>query len=468
MKKNATDNAITETEESRYELTRKHIASLTFAPLLAIVVYWLTIPQGALIAGALAITAFAAVLWLTEALPLPVTALLIPVGLAAVGVFETKDAYDSFGSPVLFLVLGGYALAVAVEANGVDRWLAQKILGLAGTRTIGLLIAFMMTSALLSMLISNTATTALLLPVVMGIISRQQSDDTNLSRLMMLGVAYGASIGGVATLTGSAPNAIAAGLLDIGFLQWLSYGLPVSLTMLVVAIPILWWTYRPKQKEITMRLDKGVPLDAGGKRALFVVGITLSLWLFGPMLGKLLQLPPALFSSAAVASIAVALLMLTRSVSWKGLEQGIHWGVLLLLGGGLSLGRGLTESGAADWLAGMLSSGVGDLPMFTLLLVLVSIGVFATELISNTAVTAKLAPILMGVALQLGMATDSLVVPVAIATSMAFMLPVATPPNALVHASGAVTQGDMMRVGLRLNLAAIAVITLLFYFGLAG
>ncbi len=160
--------------------------------------------------------------------------------------------------------------------------------------------------------------------------------------------------------------------------------------------------------------------------------------------------------------------MLTHSVSWKALEKGIHWGVLLLLGGGLSLGRGLTESGAADWLAGMLSSGVGDLPMFTLLLVLVSIGVFATELISNTAVTAKLAPILMGVALQLGMATDSLVVPVAIATSMAFMLPVATPPNALVHASGLVAQRDMMRVGLRLNLAAIAVITLLFHFGIAG
>ena len=206
----------------------------------------------------------------------------------------------------------------------------------------------------------------------------------------------------------------------------------------------------------------------GGKRALTVVGITLSLWLFGPLVGEFLQLPPALFSSASIASIAVALLMLTQSVSWKALEKGIHWGVLLLLGGGLSLGRGLTESGAADWLAGMLSSGVGDLPMFTLLLVLVSIGVFATELISNTAVTAKLAPILMGVALQLGMSTDSLVVPVAIATSMAFMLPVATPPNALVHASGVVTQRDMMRVGLRLNLAAIAVITLLFYFGIAG
>ena len=450
-----------------FSLTRGRIAALVAAPLLAILAYWLTLPQGAAIAGALAVTVFAAVLWITEALPLPVTALLIPVGLGAVGVFEARDAYTSFGSSVLFLVLGGYALAVAVAVNGVDRWLARRILGLAGSRTIGLLTAFMVTSALLSMLISNTATTALLLPVALGILSRQHAD-ANLSRLLLLGVAYGASIGGVATLIGSPPNAIAAGLLEIDFLEWLAYGIPVSLTMLAAAIPILWWTCRPEQKHITVTLGEEAPLTASGKRTLTVVAITLLLWLFGPTLGKLLLLPPASFSSAAVAGIAVALLMLTRCVSWKALERGVRWGVLLLLGGGLSLGRGLTESGAANWLAGLLTASVGDLPLFVLLLVLVTIGVFATELISNTAVTAQLAPILLGVALHLGLEADSLVVPVAIATSMAFMLPVATPPNALVHASGHVAQRDMMRAGLRLNLAAIAVITLLFHFGVAG
>ena len=328
--------------EYSFSLTRGRIAALVAAPLLAILVYWLTLPQGAPIAGALAVTVFAAVLWITEALPLPVTALLIPVAL--------------------------------------------------------------------------------------GILSRQHAD-ANLSRLLLLGVAYGASIGGVATLIGSPPNAIAAGLLEIDFLEWLVYDIPVSLTMLAVAIPILWWTYRPEQKQITVALGEEAPLTENGKRTLAVVGITLLLWLFGPTLGKLL---------------------------------------LLLLGGGLSLGRGLTESGAANWLAGLLTSSLGDLPLFVLLLMLVTIGVFATELISNTAVTANLAPILMGVAFQLGLESESLVVPVAIATSMAFMLPVATPPNALVHASGHVAQRDMMRAGLRLNLAAIAVITLLFHFGVAG
>jgi sodium-dependent dicarboxylate transporter 2/3/5 len=284
----------------------------------------------------------------------------------------------------------------------------------------------------------------------------------------LLGVAYGASIGGVATLTGSPPNAIAAGLLDISFLKWLSYGLPVSLVMLIVAVPILWWTFKPKQKQINVDLGENISLTNNGKRTLIMVAVTLLLWLFGPSLATLLGLPVALFSSASVAGIAIALLMICGCVKWKTLEQGIHWGVLILLGGGLSLGRALTESGAAEWLASLLSSSAGNLSTFTLLLIVVIIGVFTTELISNTAVTAKLSPILMGVALQLGLESDSLVVPVAIATSMAFMMPVATPPNALVHDSGYVAQRDMIRAGFRLNLVAIIVITLLFYFGLAG
>ena len=441
-------------------LLRRSFAVLA-AALLAAVVWWASLPLGSEIAGALAITVLAAVLWISEALPLPVTAVLIPVGLSALGVFEAGDAFTSFGNPVLILVLGGYALAVAVEANGVDRWLAHSMLRLAGTRTVALLITFMATSALLSMLISNTATTALLIPVVAGVIARHSSD-ANLAKAMMLGVAYGASIGGAATLTGSAPNAIAAGLLDISFAQWMAYGLPISAVMLLAAIGILWWSFPPKTERIAAELEERPPLTASGKRTLVVAGAILVLWLTGPALARMAGLPTVLLNSASVAVIAVVLLAATGCVTWKALEKGVHWGVLLLLGGGLSLGRGLTESGAADWLALMLTSQVTDWGPLALTLALVTTAIFATELISNTAVTAKLAPIVMGVALHLGLEAESLVVPVAIAASMAFMLPVATPPNALVHASGHVLQRDMMRVGLRLNLAAIAVNTLLF------
>ena len=212
-----------------------------------------------------------------------------------------------------------------------------------------------------------------------------------------------------------------------------------------------------------MELDERAPLPRNGRRTLVVLGAILGLWLVGPQVAQTVALPAALLSATGVACLAVAVLILTKCVTWKELERRVHWGVLLLLGGGLSLGRGLTESGAADWLAELLVTHVGDLSPLGLLVILVTIAVFATELISNTAVTAKMAPILMGVALQLGLDSESLVVPVAIATSMAFMLPVATPPNAMVHASGYVSQRDMMRAGLGLNLAAIAVISLIFF-----
>ena len=189
--------------------TLAHSIVLALALVVTFVVYWLLSPQGELIAGAVAIGVLATILWISEVLPLAVTAILIPVGLSSVGVFKVSTAFTSFGSPVLFLVVGGYALAAAVRENRIDHWLAHVILVRAGTGTKGVLLSLMGTSAALSMLISNTATTALLLPVAAGILSRQENDP-NLARLLMLCIAYGASIGGAATLVGSPPNAIAA------------------------------------------------------------------------------------------------------------------------------------------------------------------------------------------------------------------------------------------------------------------
>lgn len=431
--------------------------------LLASSLVWFTSASlGPEIQGALSVSAFAALLWLTETLPLPVTALMVPVALAAVGVFEQKQAFDSFGNAVIFLVLGGYALGVAVQVNGIDLWLAKRIINLAGTGHHRLLAALMATSAFLSMVISNTATVALLLPVASGILLRYD-DDKNLSRLLLLGVAYGASIGGIATLIGSPPNAIAAGLLGLEFIDWVSYGVPVSLIALVLAYFILLKTWPPTTKADDTGPELVNKLSPSAYKALFVVMLTFTLWMFGPSLTRLFELPTALLGSASVAILSLVFMVLLKCVKWEELEHGIHWGVLVLLGGGLTLGRGLTESGAADWLASQFVGAVGHLPILLLLLALVIIAVFATELISNTAVTASLAPILMGVALQLGMAAESLVLPVTIGTSMAFMLPVATPPNAMVHATKKVSQHDMMRVGLRLNLVVISVIVLVFY-----
>ena len=441
--------------------TLRRALILVFAFSFAIVVYFALLDEGRPVAGAMAIAVLAATLWITEVLPLAVTALLIPVGLSSVSVFEVTDAFHSFGNPVLFLVLGGYGLAAAVGANQVDQWLAHRMLRKAGDRSLAVAATLMATAAVLSMLVSNSATTALLLSVGVGIVEGQRRDP-NLARLLPLAIAYGASIGGVATLIGSPPNAIAAGLLDIGFGQWMAFAAPVSIVMLLVAFPILWFTYRPSHDRIQIDLGDPPGLSARAVRTIVILAATVLLWLLGPTVGASLGLSTGTFSAASIACAAVAVLVLTRCVGWDDLEHRVQWGVLLLLGGGLSLGRGLTESGAADWLAGLLVTYTAGLPAFAVLTILVAIGVFATELISNTAVTAKLAPILIGVAIQFGLAAETLVVPVAIATSMAFMLPVATPPNAMVHASGHVSQGDMIRVGFRLNLAAIVVISLIF------
>lgn len=435
------------------------------ASLLSLFVYRLTVNQSPEIAGSLAVTLFAACLWFSQILPLPVTSLLIPIGLTVTGVFDAKHAFTSFGNPVLFLILGGYALAVAVEVNGVGRWIANHIVKLAGESSLGLLIAFMGASALLSMLISNTATTALLLPVVLGVLAGRQVDE-NLYKVLLLGVAYAASIGGVATLTGSPPNAIAAGLLGLSFLQWASYGVPVSLCMLIVAIIILWFTFNPKQKKILIELGGQPAMSSKGRRTCVVLCMSLIFWLFGHRIAPIFHLPVELFSSASVAIIALALLVVLQCITWKELQQEIHWGVLILLGGGLALGKGLTQSGAADWLASLMTTNLTSVSLFVILILVVSIAIFATELISNTAVAAKLAPILIGVELQLGLDSASLVIPATIGTSMAFMLPVATPPNALVFDTEHIEQNDMLKTGIRLNIAGIVVITCLFYFGL--
>jgi len=437
------------------------------ALLLAGLIYWLLLPVGATIAGSLSVVTFAAILWISEVLPLPVTALLIPIGLVVTRTSTLDTAFISFAHPIVFLVLGGYALAVAVSTNQIDRWLAVRILDVAGNGAFRVLIALMGTSALLSMFISNTAATALLLPMAINIL-HQCPEDANLNRLLLLGVAYGASIGGVATLVGSTPNAIVAGLLDIGFLEWLSYGLPVSLLMLAAAALLLWWTFPVQQRQIEASQGIHTPMTPAGKQTLVVIGITVFLWLFGPSLAALLSLPADVFNATIVAVVSVPLLLLLGCVDWKALEKGIQWGVLILLGGGLTLGHALTESGAADWLGGLLVNSVGELPPFALLLMLVAIAVFVTELVSNTAMAANMSPIVLGAALQLGMEASTLVIPIAIATSMAFMLPVATPPNALVHATGIITQRNMLRAGFPLNLAAIIIITCLFHFGILG
>jgi sodium-dependent dicarboxylate transporter 2/3/5 len=438
----------------------RYASIFLLAFILATLVYFQVEPYGYPKAIALSVAAFAAILWITEIIPLYITALFIPIGLIGGGVFEPQHAFSSFIHPVIFLMLGGYIIAIAIEKTGVACWITRHILLLSGHHRFSILAAFMLASACMSTLISNTATVALLIPVVVHFLN-STNEDKDLSKALMLGIAYGASIGGVATLVGSPPNAIAAGMLNISFLEWISYGLPVSVTMLIVAFFVLRFSF-PMEKSLNINIDEDEALSKEGKRTLIIVGIVLFFWLFGPYLESILNLPEKILSSANVACMAIVILLLFRCLKLSDVKTGVNWGVLILIGGGLTLGQGLIESGASEWLAILMADEISTFHPLLFLAIVVAIGVFATEIISNTAVAANLAPILMGIALQIGVSQGSLVIPVVIATSMAFMLPVATPPNALVHACGYVTQTDMMRIGIRLNVLAIVVIVIIF------
>jgi sodium-dependent dicarboxylate transporter 2/3/5 len=428
--------------------------------ILAILIYLQVLPYGEQKAVSLAVAMFAATLWISEVVPLYITALFIPLAFMVGGVLDPQNAFDSFIHPVILLMLGGYIMAIALEKTGVACWLTQRILSCSGHHKFSILAAFMIASACMSMLISNTATVALLIPVVTHFLN-STNDNKDLSKALMLGIAYGASIGGVATLVGSPPNAIAAGLLDISFLEWLGYGLPVSIVMLIVAFFILRFSF-PMRDTLKISIEEGKQLSSSGKRTLLIVEIVLFFWLLGPFLEDFFNLPEKVFSASNVAVIAIIALILTRCLKVSNIKCGVNWRVLILIGGGLTLGQGLIESGASEWLATLMAEKISTFHPVLFLVIIVAIGVFTTEIISNTAVAANLAPILMGVALQVGVSQGSLVVPVVIATSMAFMLPVATPPNALIHATGYVTQLDMIRIGIRLNILAILVIVIIF------
>jgi sodium-dependent dicarboxylate transporter 2/3/5 len=398
-------------------------------------------------------------LWMTQALPLAVTALLVPVLAALAGVLEVREAFRSFAHPVIFLFLGGLALAAALQRHGLDRALALAILGLSGaSRARAALLLFALTAGL-SMWISNTAAAALMLPLALGLLARSDGapPDVRQATFLLLGLAYSASLGGIATLVGSPPNAIAAAHAGIGFAQWMAIGLPVSLLMLVAMVAVLYLTLRPPlDGEFAVERTR-FEWTAGRRRVVTIFALTVLCWIGGAPLGRWLGVGADLDSLVAVAALVA--LVATGTLGWDDLQARVNWGVLLLFGGGLALSEAMGASGASRFLADALIEQLHGAPPILVIAAVVAFVIFLTELVSNTAAAALLVPIFAGVGAALGLPPALLAVAIAIAASCAFMLPVATPPNALVYATERVPQTTMMRCGLLLNCAAIALIT---------
>lgn len=446
-------------------------------------------PEGQSVA---AVATLMAIWWMTEAIPLPATALLPIVLFPLLGVMPTGSATAPYANELIFLFMGGFLIALAMQRWGLHRRIALNIVRRVGTSPRRLVLGFMLATGFLSMWISNTATSVMMLPIGIAILALLEEESGPLGTALMLAIAYAASIGGVATLIGTPPNAILAAAASemlgrsIGFAEWMAVGLPLAAVMLLITWVLLVRVLFPLaagslgQAEAA-RLVAGEHAALGsmsrGEKAVAVVfTCTAVAWVIrAPKEIAGVEIPGinTLFPLVSDAMIAVAgalvlfvipvsLRRRTFALDWDWAVR-IPWGVLILFGGGLSLAAGFEETGLAAWI-GLQVGGLQALPPILVFAAVATLFVFLTELTSNTATATMGMPIMAGVAS--GLATDplGLMATAALASSMAFMLPVATPPNAVVFGSGRVSIREMMRAGLWLNLLSIALVTFVAYF----
>ena len=418
----------------------------------------------------LALLGFIAVLWLSEALHVTITALLVPLLAIALNLVTTKQALATFSDPTIFLFFGGFALATALHMQKLDKMIANKIMTLAqGNLLIAVIYLFLIT-AFLSMWMSNTATAAMMLPLAMGILSRMDREkEHNTYVFVLLGIAYSASIGGMGTLVGSPPNAIVASNLHLTFSDWLWYGLPIMIILMPLMIGTLWIVFKPK---LNMKFEQSFEkIEMNQQRILTLVifGFIAFCWIFSgqinPLISGLLGLQKNIASFDSVVALLAAIIICSTGVAnWKQIQENTDWGVLMLFGGGLTLSAVLKDSGASKILADGIVFLVQDQHYYLIGLLVATFIIFLTEFTSNTASAALLVPIFISIAQSLGIPEIGLALIIGLGASCAFMLPVATPPNAIVFGTGCVEQKEMVRAGFVLNIVCVLVIATVGYF----
>ena len=436
----------------------------------------------------LASTIWIAVWWITEAVPIAITSLLPVVLFPLTGGMELAETTASFGHRYIFLYIGGFILAIAIERWNLHKRIALNIIQLIGTNVKNVILGFMVATAFLSMWISNTATSVMMLPIGMSIISQLmdnpktvENENQNFGKALMLAIAYSASIGGMATLIGTPPNLVLATIvqenygIEITFSKWFMFGLPISLILLAICWKYLTeiaFTFKQKKfpggrNEINKQLKSLGKLSCEEKMVLLIFVGTAFAWITRSFL--LQKLIPNLDDTiiAVIAGILLFILPASKSknrklINWEEAVK-LPWGILLLFGGGLALAQGFKTSGLAEWIGGQLTLLEGA-SIFILLIFLIALVNFLTEITSNLATTAMILPILAPLSLVLDVNPFMLMVGATVAASCAFMLPVATPPNAVVFGSGYLRIPDMAKTGVWMNLFSIIFLTIIVYF----
>jgi sodium-dependent dicarboxylate transporter 2/3/5 len=477
------------------------IAALIIAPLISILLIVFTdlAPENPKITYTLAIAILMAIWWITEAVPLAVTALLPVVLFPVFGVLDGQTVSSMYFNHLIFLFLGGFVMALAMERWNLHKRIAIKVLMFFGISPGRILMGFMAATAFLSMWMSNTATTMMMIPIALSIIYKLEEilGKEHLGTYsigLLLGIAYSASIGGIATLVGTPPNLsfarianiIFPSMPEISFADWLIFAVWISALMFIAAWILLFLMYRPKQawdgvnrKEFKKEYQLLGPAKPEEK-IVFVLFVTMAfLWIFrsGFHIG-FVNIPgwselfanPGYINDGTVAIFISIILFIIPSKSRKGerlmnwrTANKLPWHIVILFGGGFALAKGFVDSGLSIWFGEQLSGLAGTHPM-VLTSTIVAMMSFLTELTSNVASTEMILPILAGLAVSIQINPLLLMIPATLAASLAFMLPVATPPNAIIFGTGRLHVKDMVKTGFLLNLVGVVITTIVTYF----
>jgi len=436
-----------------------------------------------------AIVTLMAIWWATEAIPVPVTALLPLALFPLFQITSFKIAALPYANPNIYLFLGGFMLAIAIERSGLHKRMALKMILAAGSSGMKLIGGFMLVAALISMFVMNTSTTLMLLPIGLAVCSVVSTTIPGLSdqdkkffdTALMLGIAYAATIGGMSTLVGTAPNIVFSAFMietygvEISMIDWMKLGVPLAAVMLISAwiiltkyvFPISFITSNDTKEHLHRMLDDLGPLSKDELKISVIFGLTALAWIFRKGLDNFELLSGLTDAGIAIIS-AILLFMIPSSnnkddlLNWDSSNK-LPWGLLILFGGGLSIAAQINSTGLGVWIGEGLSI-LGTVPPIMLIFFVAALIIFLTEITSNVATTSTFLPVFGAVAIGLGILPVSLTVPVCLAASCAFMLPVATPPNAIVYGSGKFTIATMMKAGFVLNIIGIFVVTLFAYF----